>query len=52
MQRSCQPLFIVEGSLPRTLKRFRLKRDGNSGTASLPVWRIYGADLGWAAPEH
>ncbi|KAH3878878.1 hypothetical protein DPMN_002779 [Dreissena polymorpha] len=25
---------------------------GESGTASLPVWRTYGADLGLAVPEH
>ncbi|KAH3846217.1 hypothetical protein DPMN_088516 [Dreissena polymorpha] len=58
MQRSCQPLFIVKSSLAWTLQRSRLKRDGNSGTAGLPVWRSYGADLGlgfghfWRPQEH
>ncbi|KAH3851066.1 hypothetical protein DPMN_093544 [Dreissena polymorpha] len=46
MQRSFQPLFIVASVLARTCKRSRLKRDGNSGTARLPVWRSYGADMG------
>ncbi|KAH3888823.1 hypothetical protein DPMN_012862 [Dreissena polymorpha] len=45
MQRTCHPLFIVESSLARTYQRSRLKRAGNSGTASLSVWRTYGADL-------
>ncbi|KAH3728335.1 hypothetical protein DPMN_054289 [Dreissena polymorpha] len=45
MQRTCHPLFIVESSLTRTCKRSRLKRAGNSGTAGLPVWRSFGADL-------
>ncbi|KAH3725865.1 hypothetical protein DPMN_051717 [Dreissena polymorpha] len=45
MQRSCQRLFIVESSLARTCQRYRMKRGGYSGTAGLPVWRPYGADL-------
>ncbi|KAH3727325.1 hypothetical protein DPMN_053257 [Dreissena polymorpha] len=27
------------------------KRDGSSGTANLPVWRTYGADLGLGGPR-